>query len=799
LKSVIPNVTPGQHIVPTVLYYIGGVSDVLSLSGRVAERLLEYTDLGIVTTVVPYTTTEYSVQSLPQYDQWITPLNAQKWAFHRGAGVVTTPLSELRVVIIATEATVDVSEINAIREHTIQSYSNHGISTISISFIGITDAPIALDSSTYTSILCVSSRVLDRQATAENLIVSFVGSALPTWLADKGTQLASGGKKVRATWVGAASVYVDAATIIKVVRDNLTILFMKLWRSESLDQSQAIAVKSAAVHEVQRTKASIARDVLNAVTAHGWVFTESSSPTSIASTQMGDPTPSGYLAQNAGVAQRLFGVASIWWVSATQSSTSVTKVFSDFRAFWSGFNTAPELEVVAEEQLVAALESHYSDISAASRGVVQEQFEVRMQSLTDFLMVQMFPPTSKDDRHYGIQRLIEALNFLIDESAKPLQFTFGGVQINSSYVDTHEYRAFMAKTNTALIYDAQRKIARLRRSVMSPIGLGVRMLAVYPIIVALIGMYGVILGTSTLTWVIAALALILLTFYEWFRSYNAYARSASEIRTQLFQRQLAPSVLSIASSVAESERARIHTNLMRLREVYQDLNTLINQGVLKPIPVVSNREVPSKYVFQKLSRALGDEEIVVDSSYSGEPWDLLAGERVRVYRKNQVYQLSWIGLIKYQLNSEARNRNSALPARAEVMLLERIAQRVFEQQRQATTAMSYLRSIIEEPIAGVAGKDPVQIEVLVEEAAALSGGKKWAWLAQNALVNVVPRVVAPGMTQTASELVILSQTSQDLLDAATGRNSTYWRQPEAILTSALEHEVTKIHVEFDIQ
>ena len=65
MKSVIPNVTPGQHIVPTVLYYIGGVSDVLSLSGRVAERLLEYTDLGIVTTVVPYTTTEYSVQSLP--------------------------------------------------------------------------------------------------------------------------------------------------------------------------------------------------------------------------------------------------------------------------------------------------------------------------------------------------------------------------------------------------------------------------------------------------------------------------------------------------------------------------------------------------------------------------------------------------------------------------------------------------------------------------------------------------------------------------------------------------------------
>jgi transposase len=286
-----------------------------------------------------------------------------------------------------------------------------------------------------------------------------------------------------------------------------------------------------------------------------------------------------------------------------------------------------------------------------------------------------------------------------------------------------------------------------------------------------------------------------LTFYEWFRSYNAYARSAGEIRTQLFQRQLAPSVLSIASSVAESERERIHTNLMRLREVYQDLNTLINQGVLKPIPVVSNREIPSKYVFQKLSRALGDEEILVDSSYSGEPWDLLAGERVRVYRKNQVYQLSWIGLIKHQLNSEARNRNSALPARAEVMLLERIAQRVFEQQRQATTAMSYLRSIIEEPIAGVAGKDPVQIEVLVEEVASLSGGKKWAWLAQNALVNVVPRVLAPGVAQTASELMILSQTSQDLLDAATGRNSTYWRQPEAILTSALEHEVTKIHVE----
>jgi hypothetical protein len=238
---------------------------------------------------------------------------------------------------------------------------------------------------------------------------------------------------------------------------------------------------------------------------------------------------------------------------------------------------------------------------------------------------------------------------------------------------------------------------------------------------------------------------------------------------------------------------------VRLHEVYQDLNRLINLDVLKPIPVVSNREIPSKYVFQKLSRALGDQEILVDNTFSGEPWNLLAGEHVRVYRKNQVFQLSWIGLIKHQLNAEARNRNSALPARAEVMLLERIALRVFEQQRQATTAMSYLRSIIEEPIAGVAGKDPVQIEVLVEEVDALSNGKKWAWLAQNSLVNVVPRVIPPGMVQSTSEIFTLSQTSQDLLDAATGRNSTYWREPEAILTSSLEHEITKIHVEFDIQ
>jgi hypothetical protein len=133
------------------------------------------------------------------------------------------------------------------------------------------------------------------------------------------------------------------------------------------------------------------------------------------------------------------------------------------------------------------------------------------------------------------------------------------------------------------------------------------------------------------------------------------------------------------------------------------------------------------------------------------------------------------------------------------MLLERIAQRVFEQQRQATTAMLYLRSIIEDPIAGVANKDPIQIEVLVEESDVLAMGKKWAWLTQNALVNVVPRVTPPGSTSVPSEIVILSQTSQDLLDAATGRNSTYWREPEAVLTSALEHEITKIHVEFDIQ
>jgi hypothetical protein len=71
-------------------------------------------------------------------------------------------------------------------------------------------------------------------------------------------------------------------------------------------------------------------------------------------------------------------------------------------------------------------------------------------------------------------------------------------------------------------------------------------------------------------------------------------------------------VLAIVNSVAEAERQRIHTHLVRLHEVYQDLNRLINQDVLKPIPVVSNREIPSKYVFQKLSRALGEQEILVD-------------------------------------------------------------------------------------------------------------------------------------------------------------------------------------------
>ena len=799
MKSVIPNVTPGQHIVPTVLYYLGGHNDVLSLSTRVAERLLEYTDLGIVKSVVIDVPTEYSVQSLPLYEKWITPLNTQKWAFHRGAGVVATPLNEIRVLICSTSATTEAAEINAVRDLVIAEYGGRGISNISVSFIGLTDSPVALDGAAYTAVMYVSSRVLDRAATAENVIVSFVGATLSDWLMQKGTQLSSGGKKVRATWFGAASVYVDAATIIKVVRDNLTILFMKLWRSDPLEQSQALVVKAAAVQEVQRTKAHIVTDVMSVVKERGWLFTAGATPSSISVTQLGDKNPSGYLAQSAPVASQLFGTATSWWLSTARDSANPLKVLADFRAFWSGFVHAPELIVVPEADLTATLEGHYSDIAAASRGVVQERFNEYMQSMTDFMMVQMFPPTPKDDRHYGIQRLIEALNFLIEEFAKPMQFSFGGAAINSSYADTTEYRTFMAKSNTTQVHDAQRKMSRLRRSIMSPIGLGVRMLAVYPIIVALIGMYGVILGTSTLTWIIAAVALVLLAFYEWFRAYNEYARKSSELRTQLFQRELAQSVLAIVNSVAEAERQRIHTHLVRLHEVYQDLNRLINQDVLKPIPVVSNREIPSKYVFQKLSRALGDQEIMVDDTFSGEPWNLLAGEQVRVYRKNQVFQLSWIGLIKHQLNSEARNRNSALPARAEVMLLERIALRVFEQQRQASTAMSYLRSIIEEPIAGVAGKDPIQIEVLVEEVDALSNGKKWAWLAQNSLVNVVPRVIPPGVVQATSEIFTLSQTSQDLLDAATGRNSTYWREPEAILTSSLEHEITKIHVEFDIQ
>lgn len=806
MKSVIPNVTPGFHIPPTVIYYMGGLSDMLVLSSRVADRLLEYAEADLVKTVVPGAkidsrdvTDQHFITSVPLYDQWITPQNATRWAFHRGAGMASAPLTSIRVVICSTSSNTDSSQVKDVVSHVQEVYANQGIANIEISFIGMTDQPLELQGIPLTHVMYVSTRVLDRAAATEHLIVSFVGSQLSQWLHKKETTLRSGGKKIRAIWVGSAAIFVDAATVIRFVRENLMVLFMRLWRSEAIDQTQALQLKAEAAQNIAAIRQQITEDVLSVVRNRGWLLETNPARSAILANHFEDPKPSGILQPGASVSMKLFGEVTDWWLGSVKHQLDLTELLRNFNTFWHRYVHASELIIAKPKDAADALTEHYADVAATSKAILTERYDVHMRSLSDFLHSQLFQPAGKPEHQYGISRLIEALNYSIDELAKPSQISFGGVAIRTNYADTVEFRTYMAENAALQLNDAQRKIARARRALISPLGLGIRMLAVYPIIVAMVGMYGWIIGTSWLTWIFAGIALLVLTVYEIYRGYGSYARQASEIRARLFHVTLAPDVLAIAQSVAEAERERMHINMVRLREIYTELNALINQNVLRPIPVVSNRELPAKYVFQHLRHALGDKEILVDASFGGEPWDILVGEQVRVYMQGKMHRLSWIGTIKHQLNAEARTRQSSLPPRAEIMLLERIATRVFAQQRQAITAMDYLRSIVEAPIAELAVRDPVQLELLIEDLDALGGGKKWAWLAQNALVNVVPRVTLPGVIPESTEVIILSKPSDDLLGGATGRSNTYWREPESVVLSGLEHEIIKLHIEFDVQ
>lgn len=805
MTSVIqPHNMPVMHNThPTLLVLYGDVYEVRPLVQRIHNRLRAFVDAGVVQTVIVESGDDIQLVMLPEYDAWLgfdnpyrySATNEDKWSN------LAVDVSQMNVLVVSLDPLVDGADLQALYQHISQQYVGRGINTIPTALLWHTENPVPTKNMNYAPQIYVHPRrVRDAVTTIEHAVVNWVTADLLAYVDQRivDIQAKHKNKQIKAIWLGAAGIYVDETYSIRAFFERMVMMFLQAWRTPALDLRTEEELRRLSQQEATNYVAKVYQTIQQTLQQRDWRL-RSNHAHQFEQTGVNAQQVSGIPAAGTEVAKSVFGDASSWWLGENQDENSFTIVRSLVRRFGLLFVQSHEVLLPMRDEIEQGLVRHYRSIHIDCQSAMSRLHDGVYAELEQFFVRQLVDLRNESSGVYGLKRMITVMEKYISQLE-----TTPRMSIHNQYLDklipvplmsslNDDDLASYARAHAQHLHFTKQKWMRAYASLMSLSGMGMRLLVTYPMILSVI--YAIrpdlYMQDFARTALILAVVMVLGGVGYVTTAYYAYYSDIEKDRDAFFAESMTPLVLSIAAYWSNLHREQLLARLRRLCVVYQDIESKVQQSHMYVPVSIENTNTPACFVVRRLDRVFGTKHELVDGRFKGLPWDAVRNEMVWCYVAEQQLWLSWVSEIKAHLNQVGEYR-------AEVTMLQQMVANVFKQRREAASGIVYLEEQISKYIPELKKRDPIALEVLIEDVAELQSGKKWPWLQQNAQVDVVPRNTT-GMQVEKSTIVVLSTQGMEALVGLTGQGNPLYRPVDAILTTRLPNEMSRFEFEFDVK
>lgn len=781
------------------------------IAARVQGRLLQhtltglvrYTETGIVRQVLVDSADNQPVQKmvLPKFDEWLSPTALLNWS-QQGL-IAATGVSQLRVLICALDDQIANADLDQLYQRVMTAYRDRGVPKVEVVLYWLNEAQASV-TAPYDAVIQVDrKRVLNAEATIEHVIVASCTSALTEWVQQQKAHIKSQhkNKKIQSIWVGCASIYVDVTQILKSFSDRIAAQFMHAWVSAPVEPRVQSELQQEIRERVMRVKSNMLVDMQQILASKGWNITISSNELHVMLDTLSTPDASGVLKSDAEICEDLFGKATPWWTVQRQTSSSALQ---RIRSLWHDFWENDEFDLPTDQAVQAGLKRHLIDVYRSIAKRLDEEINTFHQESNQYFARQLINAHDYRDRSYGVKRLIEALRVFIREMELYEEIRIHRSRDGSERVIPTINNVDEDLTNeiSALavihLHEVRDALQRRKSRILSPYGILIRLFIISPVVFGIV--LSILSSVLSVTAIVALTIVLLIGFggVSFFVSMMRYQSDAQRMRSEFYEQSLTPAVLAIAKQSLAQHQADFLLHLQQLLHTYDEIDTIIDNSLSNPIPTVRDDQSPTRYTIREINRVFGTHDIVVDQGFIGSPWDELRDEKVRCYLVGQEHKLSWISQMKYLLNNKARRVYPNLPPKAEVMVMQQLAELVNIHHRQSKYALGFVQKSIRDEINSIIRQDPLALEELVDASKELSGGRKWTWLAQHARVDGAPRQIPTGMNVSKVECLLLSHAAQMMLGSITGSSNEHYQPVQQVLGSIVPYEMLRVEFEFDV-
>jgi len=786
-----------EQLIPTLVIYIGEQYDTQLLSAGITSRLAKYVNADVLHQV-HIDAASLPMVTIPSYRDWFSRANPHRYVRQGVAQVdlwssYNVNTSEIRVLVVVLDDQIATTELQALHTNITQVYTNNGLSKVTTTLIWRHEHATAAQGLSFEPIIFVdTNRIADAVSVIEHCVVSWFGSSLHSAVQRRihDIKQSQPKKKLQAIWMGAASIYVDREYIMRVFRERIELMFMRGWLSvlpdaSTLDKLRAdVKERTTSYHQVMNDS------LIQILSKQGWDFSSHQQAYTFSQTQGDIASRSGFLRSESVVARKIFGGAVDKWLGVIVKPASLNSILADIRMTQSATQLPNSLDIAH------AIKDHLHDCHTRVHAELAKSNEQMYMSLQVFFNAQLLNYQNSSDSSFGMKRLLKALEYFIDEIRRDQPFSLFNhltnktVNISPAVMQSDDFYDTVAQRLANEMYVRQQKSQRLWTHILSPLGIFVRLLIAYPLLLFLLLAVNIFVFNPATIALTVAVCLVIVGMVMYFVTVRDYYVQVARDRDDYFATYMSPQIVSIVSQITVSYREEILQRLQRLYDIYREFDLVVQHNTVEQQTSIANQNPHTRYVIRNLTRIFGDRNTLVQTSM-GDAWDVLIGEVIPVYEQWQMLRLSWIGQVKARMNT-------AYGQRAEIVILQEIATKLFEQRRQTTTALAYLRQKIDAEIPAVESVAPISLVELVDIAQNLEDGYKWEWLAQQARVDEVRRDVT-GLIVEKLECLVLSTDAQIALEGATGRNNPNFRTIDSIILSVLSDEMTRIEFEFDIK
>jgi hypothetical protein len=798
-------------VVPTIIVYFGDMPIMRDISTRVQGRLLQhsltglvhYTETGVVRQVLVDSAENQPVQKmvLPKFEEWLSPAALLKWSQQ---GMITGDgIHQLRIVVCVLDDQASKADIDLMYQRAMDMYRDRGVPKIEVVLYWLNDVATAVNSP-YDAVVQINrKRVLNAESTIEHVVVASCTSALTDWIQQQKGQLATQhkNKKLQSIWVGCASIYVDVAQILKAFGDRVAAQFMHAWVSAPVDPRVQSDLQQEIRERVMRLRSRMLTNSLEVLASKGWNLLIKPDGMHVVQDTLTTTNASGLLKGDAEICNDIFGNATHWW---TVNRRSKMNVFQRIAMIWHDFWQRDEFDLPTDQTVHAGLSRHLVDVDRSISKRLEEEIQTFHQDSNQYFASQLINARDYRDRTYGVKRLTESLRIFIREMELYEEIRVQRSRDGSEHVipTINNVDDVLSEEVASLavihLHEVRDSLQRCKSRILSPYGILLRLFIISPVI---FGIALSILSTVMSIMAIIGLTTVMLVVFgivSFFVSMARYQAESNRMRSEFYEQSLTPAVLAITKQSLAKHQGQFLLHLRQLLHTYNEIDTMIDNSLSHPIPAVRDDQSPTRYTIREINRVFGTHDIVVDYGFMGSPWDELRDEKVRCYLVGQEHKLSWISQMKYLLNNKARRVYPNLPPKAEVMVMQQLADLVNVHHRQAHYALGFVQKSIRDEINSIIRQDPLALEELVDASKELAGGRKWTWLAQHARVDGAPRQIPLGMNVTKMECLLLSSAAQMMLGSITGSSNEYYQQVHQVLGTIVPYEMLRVEFEFDV-